>query len=49
MRILVEPPLSFALLESLFPIRGCELEDAVIGPLGEQVEEISEVGVAFDD
>lgn len=38
-RIFVEPPLSFALLESLLPIGGGELEHAGAGPVGQQVEE----------
>jgi len=47
-RIFVEPPLSFALLESLFPVGGSELEDTAFGPVGEQVEQISEVGPGLD-
>src|SRR5258708_7637739 len=46
--IVVEPPLSFFLLESLLPIRGGELEDAASGPLGQEVEQVAEVGPRLD-
>ena len=40
--------LSFGLLESLLPIGGSELEQAIGGPSGEQAEQISEVSVGLD-
>jgi hypothetical protein len=47
-RIFVQASLSFALLESFFPIGRGELEDAALGPVGEQVEEISEVSPGLE-
>src|SRR5690606_35642870 len=47
-RIFVEPPLSFALLESLLPIGGSELEHAGAGPVGQQVEEGAQIGPRLD-
>ena len=47
-RILVEAPLSFAVLESVLPIGWGELEDAVSGPVGQQVEEVSQVNPGLD-
>jgi hypothetical protein len=40
--IFVEAPLSFFLLEGLLEIGGGELENAGLGPVGEQVEEIAQ-------
>jgi hypothetical protein len=39
-----EPLLSVLLLESLLPVRGGELEEALGGPGWQQAEEVSEVG-----
>ena len=41
--IFVEPPLSFLLLEGLLEVGGGELDDAGLGAVGEQVEEIAQV------
>src|SRR6478609_5718533 len=46
--IFVESPLSFFLLEGLLEIRGGELEDAGLGPIGEQVEQIAQVAPRLD-
>src|SRR5260370_20981796 len=46
--IVVEPPLSFLLLEGLLPVRGGELEDAGVGPIGQEIEQISKVGPGLD-
>lgn len=42
-RILREAPLSFFLLKSLLEVGGGELEDAGLGPVGEQVEQVAEL------
>jgi hypothetical protein len=42
-RVLCEPPFSFFLLERLLEVGGGELEDARLGPVGEQVEQVAEV------
>ena len=47
-RVLGEPPLSFFLLESLLEVGGGELEDAGLGPVGEQVEQVAEVAPRLD-
>src|SRR4029079_7267100 len=40
--------LSFGLLESLFPVEGSELEDAVAGPAGQQAEQVADVAERLD-
>src|ERR1041384_2401453 len=47
-RVLGEPPLSFFLLESLLEVGGGELEDAGLGPVGEQVEQVAQVAPGLD-
>src|SRR6478609_3964733 len=46
--IFVESPLSFFLLEGLLEIRGGGLEDAGLGPVGEQIEQIAQVAPRLD-
>jgi hypothetical protein len=46
--VLCEPPLSFFLLESLLEVGGGELEDAGFRPVGEQVEQVAEVGPGLE-
>ena len=43
-----EPLLSFGLLEGLLPVAGGQLEDAVLGPAGQQAEQVAEVGFGLD-
>ena len=43
-----EPLLSVLLLESLVPVCGSELEDAVVRPGGQQAQQIAQVAVRLD-
>src|SRR3954462_3537251 len=47
-RVVGEPLLSVVLLEGLLPIGRSEFEDAVLWPVGQQVEEVSEVAPGLD-
>src|SRR5687767_7158694 len=47
-RVFIEPPLSFAVLESLLPIGRGELEDSVFRPVRQEVEEVAEVTPRLD-
>ena len=42
-RILCEAPLSFVLLQGLLEVGGGELEDAGLGPVGQQVEQVAQI------
>ena len=44
----VEPLLSVSVLQGLVPVGGSELEDAVLGPTGEQAEDVAHVGPGLD-
>ena len=46
--VFVEEPLSVGLLSSLIPVAGSEFEDAFSGPLGQEAQEVSEVGLGVD-
>ena len=46
--VFVEAPLSFFLLEGLLEVGGGKLEDAGLGPVGEQVEEVAQVAPGLD-
>ena len=44
----VETCLSIGVLECLLPVGGRELEDTTCGPVGEQTEQVSNVGERFE-
>ena len=44
----VESLLSVALLEGVVPVRGRELEEAVLGPAGQEAEQVAQVGVGLE-
>src|SRR5260221_14122933 len=47
-RVFSEPPLSFFLLQSLLEVGGGELEDAGLGPVGEQGEQVAQVAPGLE-
>ncbi len=46
--VLGEELLSLLLLESLLPVQGRELEEPLLGPSGEETEEVAEVAPGLD-